>query len=169
MVRKSPRFAKWLVPCRVGLNERARDQRQPPGGRYGPGVDGIQVSRWFAEYLDAFAACGRGERDTATLLDFYAVPLLVTTDEGFFVLTSGEQVVATAQQQVDEIRAASYGRSEIKTEKVTVLNATSALYEGTIARQRDDGGEIGRLTATYLVTEGKDGRRISVLAVHGRP
>ncbi|NMO51601.1 hypothetical protein HH310_10410 [Actinoplanes sp. TBRC 11911] len=132
-------------------------------------MDGIQVSRWFAEYLDAFAACGRGESDTITLLDFYAVPLLVTTDDGSYALTTADRVVATIQQQVDEMRATSYGRSEIKAEKVTVLNATSAFYEATIARQRADGREIARLTATYLVTDGKDGRRIALLAVHGRP
>jgi hypothetical protein len=74
-------------------------------------VDGGDVSRWFGEYLDAFATCGRGERDTA-------------------------------------------------------LNSTSALYRGTFSRHRSDGGEISRLTATYLVTDGARGRRISVLAVH---
>ena len=41
-------------------------------------VDSDDVSRWFGEYLDAFAACGRGERDTASLLAYYGVPLLVT-------------------------------------------------------------------------------------------
>jgi hypothetical protein len=30
-------------------------------------VDSSDVSRWFGEYLDTFAACGRGERDTASL------------------------------------------------------------------------------------------------------
>jgi hypothetical protein len=49
---------------------------------------------------------------------------------------------------------------------VTVLNTTTALYRGTFSRQRSDGGEINRLIATYLVTEGITGRRISVLAVH---
>lgn len=49
---------------------------------------------------------------------------------------------------------------------VTVLNTTTALYLGTFSRRRSDGGEINRLTATYLVTDGVTGRRISVLAVH---
>jgi hypothetical protein len=129
-------------------------------------VDGSDVSRWFDEYLDAFAACGRGERDTAALLAYYGVPLLVTTDEGFFALTGDDQVVATLQGQVDGMRAAGYDRSEILDSEVTVLNSTSALYRGTISRQRSDGGEINRLTATYLVTDGAAGRRFSVLAVH---
>jgi hypothetical protein len=129
-------------------------------------VDNSDVSRWFGEYLDAFAACGRGESDTASLLAYYGVPLLLTTDDGFFALTSDDQVVAVAQQQVDGMRAAGYGRSEVLDSQVTVLNSTSALYRGTFSRQRSDGGEISRLTATYLVTDGSIGRRISALAVH---
>jgi hypothetical protein len=61
-------------------------------------VESNDVSRWFDEYLDAFAACGRGERDTASLLAYYGVPVLVTTDGGFYALTSDDQVVATVQR-----------------------------------------------------------------------
>jgi hypothetical protein len=129
-------------------------------------VDSSDVSRWFDEYLDAFAACGRGERDTASLLAYYGVPLLLTTDERFFALPSEDQVVAAVRQQVDGILAAGYDRSEILGSEAAVLNSTSALYRGTFSRRRSDGGEISRLTATYLVTGGAAGRRISVLAVH---
>jgi hypothetical protein len=130
-------------------------------------VENSDVSRWFDEYLDAYAACGRGERDTASLLAYYGVPLLVTTDSGFFGLTTGDQVVAVVQQQIDGMRAAAYDRSEILDSEVTVLNAASALYRGTFSRQRGDGSEISRLTMTYLVTDGPAGRRISAFAVHG--
>ena len=37
-------------------------------------MDSDSVSQWFGEYLDAFAACGRGERDTDSLLAYYGVP-----------------------------------------------------------------------------------------------
>jgi uncharacterized NTF2-like protein DUF6841 len=51
--------------------------------RYGPViVNERDVSQWFGEYLDAFAACGRGERDTTSLLAYYGVPLVLTTDDG---------------------------------------------------------------------------------------
>jgi hypothetical protein len=132
-------------------------------------VDDEGVSDWFGEYLDAFAACGRGESDTVSLLAYYGVPLMVTTDAGIAPLTSDEQVVATVQQQVDAMRAGGYSRSEILDSEVTVLNSTSALYRGTFSRQGSDGGEISRLTATYLVTDGPTGRRISALAVHSSP
>ena len=129
-------------------------------------MDGSTVGQWFAAYLDAFAACGRGERDTASMLAYYGVPLMLTTDDGFFALTSDDQVVAALQPQVDGMRAGGYHRSEILSSEVTVLNSTSALYRGTFSRQRNDGGEISQLTATYVVTDGVVGRRISVLAVH---
>ena len=124
------------------------------------------MSRWFGEYLGAFAACGRGEADATTLLAYYGVPLLLTTDGGFFALTSGEQIVAAVQPQLDGMRAAGYARSEILGSDVTVLNSTSALYRGTFSYQQEDGHEIRRLTLTYLVTGGAAGHRISVLAVH---
>lgn len=124
------------------------------------------MNRWFGEYLNAFAACGRGESAAVCLLTYYGVPLLVTTDEGFFAVTSDEQVVAVLQQQVDGMRAAGYSHSQILGSEVTVLNSTSALYRGTLSRQRSDGAEISRLTATYLVTGGPAGRRISALLVH---
>ncbi|HTT54171.1 MAG TPA: hypothetical protein VMH35_22500 [Streptosporangiaceae bacterium] len=129
-------------------------------------MDDTDVSRWFSEYINAFAACGRGESDTTSLLAYYGVPLLLTTDDGFFALTSEDQVVAAVQQQIDGMRAAGYSRSEILHSGLTVLNSTSALYHQTFSRHRSDGGEISRLTATYLVTDGPMGRRISVLAIH---
>lgn len=123
------------------------------------------MSEWFKEYLDAFAACARGERDSSSLLAYYGVPLLVTTDNGFSALTTEDQVVSVLRQQVDGMRKAGYGGSEILNSEVTVLNSRSALYQGTISRQRSDGSEISRLIATYLVTDGQIGRRFSALLV----
>ncbi len=125
------------------------------------------MGQWFAAYLDAFAAWGRGERDTASMLAYYGVPLMLTTNDGFFALTSDEQVIAALQPQVDAMRAVGYHRSEVLGSEVAVLNSTSALYRGTFSRQRSDGSEIFQLTVTYLVTDAAAGRRISVLAVHG--
>ena len=130
-------------------------------------MDSRDVSRWFGEYLDAFAACGRGERDNASLLAYYGVPLLLTTDDGCVALTSDDQVVAAVGQQVEGMRAAGYDQTAVLDSEVTVLNAASALYRGTFSRRRHDGAEIGRLTATYLVSDWPVGRRIAVLAVHG--
>jgi hypothetical protein len=157
-----------------GRREAAAAQRPARRWRRGSAVlsfgavESSEVSRWFGEYLEAFAACGRGEAETASLLAYYGVPLLITTEDGVFALTTGDQVVAAVQRQVDGMRAAAYARSETLSSEVTVLNGKSALYRGTFSRRRSDGGEIGRLTASYLVTVGAEGTRISVLAVHGQ-
>lgn len=129
-------------------------------------MDGADVERWFAEYLAAFEACGRGERETGSLLAYYGVPMLATTDGGFFALTSAEAVVGAVQQQISAMRDAVYDHTVTLDAEVAVLNATSALYRATFSRRRADGNEVSRLTASYLVTDGAVGRRISVLAVH---
>jgi hypothetical protein len=129
-------------------------------------VDSDDVSQWFGDYFDAFAACGRGERGIDSLLDYYGVPLLLTTDGGFFPLMSADQVVAAVQPQIDGMRAAGYARTEMLTAEITALNATSALYRGAFSYHRSDGAEIRRVTLTYVVTDGAGGRRISALAVH---
>jgi hypothetical protein len=124
------------------------------------------VAEWFADYLEVFAACGRGEIEPRAVLAYWAVPLLLTTGDRFSALMTEDDVVAVAQQQVEGMLAARYHRTEVLGSEITVLNATSALYRGEFARRTMDGDEVRSLTATYLITDGDDGRRISVLAVH---
>lgn len=128
-------------------------------------MDEAEVSRWFDEYLDVFAACGRGERPVDTLLAYYGVPLLFTSNDGYVALTSDDRVTAAVQGQVDGMLAEHYDHSETLGSQVTRLNSTCALYEGRFSRRRTDGSEISQLAVTYLITAGPDGLRISVLAV----
>ena len=132
-------------------------------------VDVADFRVWFDEYLAAFAACGRGESgDLATFLRYYGVPLVLSTDEAAVALTSEEQVLDALGGQIEGMRAAGYDRSETLDSEVVAINATSALHTAGFSRRRADGAEIGRIRATYLITDGSDGRRISALAVHGR-
>jgi hypothetical protein len=127
------------------------------------------ISGWFDEYLAAFAACGRGQQGAASLLAYYGVPLLLTTDGGFFALTNGDQIVSAVQPQLDGMRAAGYASSEVLGSAITLMNATSALYRGNFAYRRNDGSEIRRVSLTYLVTDGSAGLRISALLVNPVP
>lgn len=127
------------------------------------------MRRWFGEYLAAFAACGRGEREPSELLAYYGVPLLMTTDSSFAAFASEAEVVAIAKQQIDAVRAANYDHSDVLSSEVVVLNGTSALFRGTFSRRRADGSEISQLTVTYVVTRGPNGRRLSVVALHNPP
>ena len=129
-------------------------------------VDTAEVDRWFRDYLDVFATCGRGESEAASLLAYYGVPLLLSTDDGFVALTTDDAVVSMAQRQVDGMRAADYDHSDVLDFKISPLNSVSALCRGKFSRRRRDETEIARLTATYLVTGARESRRISALVVH---
>lgn len=126
----------------------------------------VEIARWFAEYLDAFAACGRGERPAEEALRYYAVPLLLTTDAVVVTLSSAAEVGAWVRSQVDGMREAAYDHSEVLTSETSVVNASTALHRGEFSRRRADGTEISRLGVTYVITEGAEGRRIAAMLVH---
>jgi hypothetical protein len=130
-------------------------------------VDVADTRAWFNEYLLAFAACGRGASDDlGALMDYYGVPLLLTTDAAAVALMTEEDVLNAIGDQIAGLRAAGYDRTETLDSDTTALNATTAFHTAEFSRQRADGSEIGGLRATYLITLGAHGRRISALAVH---
>jgi hypothetical protein len=130
-------------------------------------VPAADLRRWFDAYLDAFAACGRGDTDELRpLLAYYGVPLLLSTDDAAVALTTEDEVLSTLRRQVDGMRAAGYDRSETLSSEFVAINRTSVLHAAEFSRRRGDGSEIGRLRVTYLITAGAGGRRISALVVH---
>ena len=131
-------------------------------------MDLADTRAWFDEYLTAFAACGRGESDDlSSLLRYYGVPLVLSTDDATVALTSDGEVLNALGGQIEGMRAIGYDRSETLDSETVALNATSVLHTAEFSRRRADGDEIGRLRTTYLLTDGPDGRRISALVVHG--
>ncbi|MEN4474821.1 hypothetical protein [Mycolicibacterium cosmeticum] len=130
-------------------------------------LDSAAVGRWFDDYLEVFAAAVRGDRDMSELLRRYAVPLLITTDDGVVSLTSADEVASVIQGQVDGLRAQRYHHTSLLNTEVTLLNASSALYRGAFVRHDVTGAELGRVAVTYLVAGGSDEVQIAVLASHG--
>jgi hypothetical protein len=131
-------------------------------------MDEASLRTWFQQYLREFVALGRGDHDDRRrLLEFYSVPLLVSTDGGTTVLTDEGQLLAVVGGQLDGMRAAGYDRSEeLSSTATAVVNRTSALHRAAFARLRADGSEIGRIDTTYLVADLPLGRRICALLVH---
>ncbi len=124
------------------------------------------VRRWYAEYLEAFAQCGRGERPTSDLIEYYGVPMTLTTNDSAATYTTVEEAVGWASDQAAGMQAAGYLRTdEWRLAKVTVLNDTTALYDVGLARIGADGSEISRFAFTYLIVDGTAGRRIAALVV----
>src|SRR5919199_5303088 len=92
-----------------------REPRRPP--------------EWFDDYLSAFGGLGRGELDDPrVLLDYYAVPLLLTTDDAALALTTEDDVVDAVRRQIAGLRDAGYDRSQTIRSELSVLNARTALY-----------------------------------------
>ena len=125
-----------------------------------------EVQAWFIEYLSVFAACGRGEQAPSAVLQYYNVPLAVSTDAGFVSLSSTSDVLTMVTQQVEAMRAAGYDHSEVLDAQTTSINAVSALHHSRFSRRRGDGVEIGKLAVTYLISHHPTGQRISALLVH---
>ena len=129
-------------------------------------MDADALRSWFDEYLDTLSACGRGDREAAALLGYWGVPLWLTMGDACLALSSAEEVTTVAQQQMDALRAAGYHHSDLLTFDADVLNGASALCRADIVRVDGEGGELGRLTATYFVVAGPDGYRAPAWAVH---
>ena len=128
------------------------------------GVDELRA--WFESYLRAFAACCRGDSDDRrALLEYYGVPLLLTTDTTAVSVTSEDEVLSSVGQQIGRLRAADYDRTETLDSETTVLNATTALHRAHFSWLRADGSEIARMRLAYVITHGVSGRRISALVV----
>lgn len=128
------------------------------------GVD--EVRAWFENYLRVYAACCRGDSDdTRQLLEYFGVPLLLTTNETAVAITSEDEVVGAVGQQIDRLRAAGYARTETLDSETTMLNASTALHRAHFAWLRADDSEIAQMGLAYLITHGVSGHRISALVV----
>jgi hypothetical protein len=130
-------------------------------------VDVDDTRDWFEEYVGVFEACGRGASDDISrLMNYYGVPLLLTTEASAVALMTEQEVLDVMADQISAMRVAGYERSETLDSETTSINATTALHTGEFSRRRADGSEIGRIRATYLIIDSGHGRRICALAVH---
>ena len=130
-------------------------------------MDVGDTREWFEEYVRVYEARGRGASDDISrLMDYYGVPLLLTTEATAVALMTEQDILAAVHNQISGMRAAGYDRSETLDSETTSINATTALHTAAFSRRRADGSEIGRIRATYLIIDSERGRRISALAVH---
>jgi hypothetical protein len=126
----------------------------------------MHVAAWYDEYVAVFAACGRGQQPVESALDYYAVPLTITTPTTVGSLTTSEAVVAFVQSQVDGMLASRYHHSVVLDGDETPVSPTTTILRRRFSRQRQDGSEISELTVTYVVTTQDGVRRIASLFVH---
>ena len=129
-------------------------------------MDAPSVDRWFAEYLEDFAAVARGERDVAGLLRWYAVPLTITLDDANLQLATAQDVVAVVGNQVKSLQADGFARSVEVLGETTVLNGSTALRREGLVRRRADDSMIDQVDIAYVIVRTEDDDlRITLMAV----
>jgi hypothetical protein len=128
-------------------------------------VPGEEVTAFLDAYIEAFAACGRGERDPRMLLEYFAAPVLLTTDDISTHLAGEGDILGWAQGQIDGMLAAGFDRIEVRDRAVELPNASTALVRGAFSRCRGDGSVLSNIDCTYVVTRA-DRIRIAALIVH---
>ncbi len=129
-------------------------------------MEASEVEDWFAQYLSAFAALGRGESRPGDVAPYYGVPFLLTTDDLIVSLGTVDEVAAWLQSQADATLTAGYNHTETLASDVAILNRNTAVHRAEFSRQRVDGTEINQMSVTYVITRESEGFRISTLVLH---
>jgi len=129
-------------------------------------VEAGEVEDWFAQYLSAFAALGRGESRPGDVVPYYGLPFLLTTDDVIVSLGTVDEVAAWLQSQADATSAMGYNHTETLASDVAILNRNTAVHRAEFSRQRADGTEINQMSVTYVITRESESFRISMLVLH---
>jgi hypothetical protein len=125
-----------------------------------------EVKHWFAGYLSAFAALGRGESQPGDLVAYYGVPFLLTTDNVNVSLGTRGEVAAWLQSQVDAMAAANFDHTVTLASDTAIVNRNAAVHRAEFSRQRADNTEINHMSITYVITRNSGGFQISALLLH---
>jgi hypothetical protein len=122
---------------------------------------------WFQGYLDAVAAAANDPlEDPRRLLEFYAVPLVLSGDAGARVFATEADVITFVTDLTDSLRPLHYSHSETLDGDLVEVNRCTWLYRAEFSRRRTDGTEIERVGATYFIARGQSGLRIFAVAIH---
>ncbi|MER6317185.1 hypothetical protein ABT237_25985 [Streptomyces sp. NPDC001581] len=131
-----------------------------------PSAVEADVRTWFDQYVSTFiglAAAGR--TDPAPLLDYFSVPITMTTDAVHVVLASVDTLAAALTNELQMLRDADYGGSAALDPQVRVLNERSALIEVTWARNDSGGREFQRVRVLYLAARTVAGWQTTASAI----
>ncbi|MGW7437876.1 DUF6841 family protein [Streptomyces sp. NPDC054849] len=124
------------------------------------------VRAWFDQYVSTFIGLAAGGRtDPAPLLDYFSVPITMTTDAAHVVLASEAALAAGLAHELQTLRDAGYGGSTALDPEVRALNERSALIEVTWARNDSSGREFQRVRVLYLAARTVAGWRTTASAI----
>jgi hypothetical protein len=125
-----------------------------------------EAKLWFDRYTATFVGLAlSAEADPAPLLDYFAVPLTLTTAAAHTVIGTTEALLAGLGQELRAFREADYGGSTAHDPVVRALNERSVLIEVVWSRHDRAGAEFQRSRMLYLVARTPAGWRGTAVVV----
>jgi hypothetical protein len=138
--------------------------------REGVAAHKAAIREFFTRYHAAFhAIIQEGSDDLDPLLEFFSVPLTITTRETHLTLQSGDAILAAFRDNVARQRQGNYERSVPERMEFRILNDRSFLAEVDWVRTGKMGQEFSILRMLYLGAETDQGLRITSLVILGEP
>jgi hypothetical protein len=129
-------------------------------------VQDVELHEWLQVYLHTFAAAAPDRVEgPQRLLEFYSVPLIVTTSAGVRTFTTPEQVLGYVRGLIAG-RHPDYAHSETLNSELIRVNDSTVVWRAEFSRRARDGHEIERLGATYFIVNGEFGPRICAIGAH---
>jgi hypothetical protein len=121
------------------------------------------VKSWFFDdYLPTWVgvAAGTIARGPEFILDYWAAPLHLSTDEGGEWLHDAAAVVQLLEDTQSRLRADGYAYTGVPDHKVIVYHQSGAAIDVIWSRCRGDGSEIERLAVHFELSRSQAGWRI---------
>jgi hypothetical protein len=138
--------------------------------REGVAAHKAAIREFFARYHEAFhSIIVGGSDDLEPLLEFFTVPLTITTRETHLTLATGDAILAAFRDNVGRQRQQRYERSVPERMEFRILNDRAFLAEAHWVRTGRLGQEQSILRMLYLGALTDDGMRIVNLVVMGDP
>jgi len=129
-----------------------------------------EVSRWFLDdYLPTFVGVGTGTipRGPEFILDYWAVPLNWSDDQGSRWFLDASAVVELMAQMQKSLRGEDYAYTALPDHHVKVYHDNGAAIEVIWSRRRSNGSEIERVAAHFEVARGP--ARWRVIGIQAAP
>jgi len=120
------------------------------------------VAWFFDDYLERWVAASSGASGDGPefILNYWGVPMSVTTPREAVWLLDPEAVIGFLTRNQEPLRAEGYTHTVTPDHRVMVYSPIGAAVEVILSRRRGDESEIQRLAVHFEVVRGAEGWRV---------
>jgi ketosteroid isomerase-like protein len=120
-----------------------------------------EVDQVFVEYFRDFS-----NLDLKAIVSYFHLPCTFIVPQEVFVFTSAAEVEAFWGPRFDDLKAQRFGHTERAQGNVKALNDDTAIASSLAVRYSDDGAELERRGATFILRKNAGGWKIVSLVHH---